>query len=85
MVVEGKPSSWENLISGIPQGTVVGPLLFVIYINELTNDLTSMTKLFADDTKEYREVNNSKESKLLQNDVETLTAWSRVWQLHNKM
>ena len=81
MVVEWKPSSWENVISGIPQGTVLGPLLFVIYINDLTNDLTSMTKLFADDTKVYREVNNAEESKLLQNDVETLTTWSRVWQL----
>ena len=72
---------WENVISGIPQGTVLGPLLFVIYINDLANDLTSMTKLFANDTKVYREVNNSKESKLLQNDIETLTTWSRVWQL----
>ena len=58
VVVEGKPSSWENVISGIPQGNVLGPLLFVIYVNDLTNDLTSMTKLFADETKLYREVNN---------------------------
>ena len=81
VVVEGKPSSLENVISDIRQGTVLGPLLFVIYINDLTNDLTSMTKLFADDTKVYREVNNSEESKLLQKDVETLATWSRVWQL----
>ena len=77
MVNEGKPSSWENVISGIPQGSVLGPLLFVIYIN----DLTSMTKLLADDTKVYREANNSEESKLLQKDVATLTTWPRVWQL----
>ena len=68
VVVEGKPFSWENVIGGIPQGTFFGPLIFVIYINDLTNDLTSMTKLFADNTKVYRE-------------VETLTTWSRVWQL----
>ena len=77
VVVEGKPSSWESVISGIPQNTVLGPLLFVMYIN----DLTSMTKLFADDTKVYGELNNSEESKLLQNDVEILTTWPRVWQL----
>ena len=65
--------------SGIPQGTV--PILFVIFVNDLTDDLTSMTKLFADDTKVYREVNNCEDASSLQKDVETLTTWSRVWQL----
>ena len=81
VVVEGKSSSWENVKSGIPQGTVLVPILFVIFVNDLTNDLTSMTKLFADDTKVYREVNNREDASSLQKDVETLTTWSRVWQL----
>ena len=81
VVVEGKSSSLENVNSGIPQGTVLGPILFVIFVNDLTGDLTSMTKLFADDTKVYREVNNCEDASSLQEDVETLTTWSRVWQL----
>ena len=81
VVVEGKSSSWENMKSGIPQGTVLGPILFVIFVNDLTDDLTSMTKLFSDDTKVYREVNNREDASSLQKDAETLTTWSRVWQL----
>ena len=73
MVVEGKSSSWENVKSGIPQGTVLRPILFVIFMNDLTDNLTSMTKLFADDTKVYSEVNNCKDASSLQEDVETLT------------
>ena len=62
VVVEGKSLSWENVKSGIPQGTVLGPILFVIFVNDLTDDLTSMTKLFADDTKVYRGVNNCEDA-----------------------
>ena len=69
-VVEGKSSSWENVKSGIPQGTVLGPILFVIFVNDLTDDLTSMTKLFADDTKVYREVNNREDA-----------SYKRTWKL----
>ena len=67
--------------SDIPQGTVLGPILFVIFVNDLTDDLTSMTKLFADDTKVYRDVSNCEDASSLQEDVETLTTWSGVWQL----
>ena len=81
VVVEGKSLSWENVKSGVPQGTVLGPILFVIFVNDLTDDLTSMTKLFADDTKVYRGVNNCEDVSSLQDGVETLTTWSRVWQL----
>ena len=81
MAVEGKSLSWENVKSGITQGTVRGPILFVIFMNDLTDDLTSMARLFADNTKVYSEVNNCKDASSLQEDVETLTTWLRVWQL----
>ena len=63
----------------MPQGSVLGPLLFILYINDLPDDLTSKCKLFADDTKIY---SCSNDNVMLQNDVLALFEWSRVWQLN---
>ena len=50
VVLNGQPSSWANVKVGVPQGPILGPLLFLIYINDLADGLSSNTKLFADDT-----------------------------------
>ena len=56
--ISGTRSSWISFTSGVPQGTVLGPLLFLIYINDIVNNLNSKIKLFADDAVLYSEVSN---------------------------
>ena len=50
VLLNGQPSSWKKLLAGVPQGSVLGPLLLLIYINDLPDGLTSRCKIFADDT-----------------------------------
>ena len=74
----GKLSNWADVLSGVPQGSVLGPILFLLYINDLPDIVTSTSKLFADDTKLYNKV--SKEStdggNMLQQDLHTQEKWS---------
>jgi len=73
VVMNNSYSNWSDVISGIPQGSVLGPILFTIYINDLPSN---STLLFADDTKiTYLE------AKCLLQDFNKLTAWSLKWQL----
>jgi len=79
--VNGSKSSWEDVVSGVPQGSVLGPVLFVIYINDLPRNVLSTIKLFADDTKLFRQVSTPQDCQLLQNDITTLEEWSKNWLL----
>ena len=56
VVVDGEVSNWKSVLSGIPQGSVLGPILFLIYINDLDDDITSKVLKFADDTKVFRKI-----------------------------
>ena len=56
VVVEGEASNWKSVQIGVPQGSVLGPLLFLIYINDLDDDITSKVLKFADDTKLFRKI-----------------------------
>jgi hypothetical protein len=78
--INGDQSDWSNVSSGIPQGSVLGPILFIIYINDLPKDLISKTNIFADDTKASSEVDETGNTKL-QTDIDTLQAWTDKWQL----
>jgi hypothetical protein len=62
--------------SGIPQGSVLVPILFTIYINDLPDVVQNIAKLFADDTKLYAVVNKEEEQHSLQNDINSLVLWS---------
>ena len=67
------------VVSGIPQGSILGPLLFIIFINDLPDCVQSICKIFADDTKVY---NSHKNYSILQNDLYKLLDWAREWDLN---
>ena len=58
VVVNGRYSSWTQVTSGVPQGSVIGPLLFLIYVNDLPEWIQSEMRMFADDTKVWKKVTN---------------------------
>ena len=82
VLLEGTHSSRVDVLSGVPQGTVLGPLLFLAYINDLPDSLKSSdARLFADDSLLYRTVNGNRDNTLLQEDLAALEAWERIWQM----
>ena len=68
-------------MSGVPQGSVLGPLLFLIYINDLDDRITSNILKFADDAKVFRKVNIDGDKQHFQNDLDKLVKWSEKWQM----
>ena len=75
-------SSMLPVISGVPQGSILGPLLFLLYINDLPSSIVhSETFLFADDTKCLRQISSSHDHLLLQSDLDILSTWSTEWKL----
>ena len=81
VVVDGEVSNWKSVLSGVPQGSVLGPILFLIYINDLDDSITSNVLKFADDTKLFRKVNTDGDKQHLQNDLDRLVKWYEIWQM----
>ena len=75
-------SSWANVLSGIPQGSVLGPILFVLFINDIPDALQNISRIFADDTKAYKVVRNLEEQDNLQEDLNSVFNWSQTWQMN---
>jgi hypothetical protein len=75
VIVEGATSDSQPVTSGVPQGSVLGPLLFLIYVNDLNKDISSEIRLFADDTVLYREITSLDDHVALQHDLNTVEAW----------
>ena len=83
VVLNGQTSEWREINSGVPQGSVLGPLLFLIYINDLPDGITSICKIFADDTSLFSKVLDVNEStKKLNLDLEKISEWAFQWKMH---
>ena len=74
-------SKWLPVTSGIPQGSVLGPVLFIIYINDLPDVVSSNVKLFADDTKIFRAIQTAQDNLALQDDINRLVEWADTWKM----
>ena len=81
VVLEGEFSTTAEVISGVPQGTVLGPLLFLLYVNDIPSYVSSKTRLFADDGLLYREINSSSDATTLQKDLDALCRWESEWEM----
>ena len=75
--LNGQTSSWKPVLAGVPQVPILGPLLFLDYINDLPDGLKSNAKLFADDTSLFTIVKDKNESaNILNNDLQSVSTWA---------
>ena len=81
VVLVGEESGSVPVTSGVPRGSVLGPILFLVYINDLPDELSSKVRLFADDTAVYLTIGGSENGKGLQNDLDRLSMWENRWDM----
>jgi len=83
VVLRAGTSAFSKVVSGVPQGSVLGPLLFLLYINDITDLFPGHVsiKLFADDIKIYMEINNISDAAVFQNSINLVCEWAKMWQL----
>ena len=81
VVINGKFSHWIRVTSGIPQGSVLGPILFLIFINDLPDVLNCCMKLFADDAKLYMPIINCHDEEILQQNLDNSDIWAEIWDM----
>ena len=79
VIVDGEESREVTVDSGVPQGTVLGPLLFLVHINDLPETVTSQVRLFADDCLLYRRIRSFNDHLTLQKDLVNLEGWAKDW------
>ena len=83
VVVNGSESDWREVTSGVPQGSVIGPLLFICYINDLPSVMTGCEcKIFADDCKVYRKIETTEDYNILQKNLDLMSEWSKEYMLY---
>ena len=81
VVCSGKHSDWKPVKSGVPQGSVIGPILFLIYINDLPEEVKAKVRLFADDTIVHMTMTSENDAASLQQDLDRLASWEKKWQM----
>lgn len=82
VVLNGKNSDYVDVTSGVPQGSVLGPLLFLIYINDISFGISSCIRLFADDCVVYRKIKSSDDAAQLQVDLDHIHSWCSTWKMN---
>ena len=81
VVIKGESSDWTDVTSGIPQGSVLGPILFLVYINDLPGAIKGLMKIFADDAKVYYEIESIDIPQLMQDDLNRADLWAILWDM----
>ena len=87
VVVNGQTSQSADVLSGAPQGSVLGPILFLMYINDIEERVTSQMRMFADDSIVYRQnlIHTSADHFTLASDLNKLLSWAKTWQMDFNM
>ena len=81
VLLELETSDYIPVMSGFPQGSVLGPSLFLFYINDIPDGITSTVRLFADDTIAYLTIKSNRDCTTLQNDLDKLIIWEQKWKM----
>jgi ribonuclease P/MRP protein subunit RPP40 len=81
VMVNGSTAEWVEVVSKVPQGSVLGPMLFLLYVDDLASLVKSNIKLFVDDTKIWANIKAREDANLLKLDLITLEEWSDKWLL----
>ena len=79
--MDGEVSSWKSVLSGVPQGSVLGPILFLVSIYDLEEGVTGKILKFADDTKLFRKTKENGDKQKIQEDIDKVVRWSEKWHM----
>ena len=81
VILDGKHSDWTPVLSGVPEGSILGPILFACYVADLPINMKTGCLAYADDVKIFHRIRNQEDTVSLQADLDRLSAWSKIWRL----